>query len=117
MPTLSLEEAAAMLKTTPETVSDCIHHRGLRAARIGRAYVLVQDDVIDWLRTQYITPEQRPCASTPAAPAASYGLTSPSMASALSAALAPQTSARRRNTPRPLRPVSGGRSGSEKRQP
>ena len=37
--TLTLEEAAAVLKTTPETVSDCIHNRGLQAARIGRAYV------------------------------------------------------------------------------
>ena len=52
--TLSLDEAAAMLKTTSETVSDCIRSRGLPAAKIGRAWVLVDDDVISWLRQQYL---------------------------------------------------------------
>jgi len=42
-----------MLSTTPETVSDCIRYRGLPAAKIGRAWVLVDDDVIAWLRQQY----------------------------------------------------------------
>lgn len=51
--TLSLDEVAAMLKTTAETVSDCIRHRGLPAAKIGRAWVRVDDDVISWLRQQY----------------------------------------------------------------
>lgn len=53
MPTLSLEQAAAVLHTTADTVSDCIRHRGLPAARIGRAYVLIEADVIAWLREQY----------------------------------------------------------------
>lgn len=53
MRTLTLDQAAEVLNTTSETVSDCIHHRGLPAARIGRAYVLVDEDVIGWLRTQY----------------------------------------------------------------
>ena len=51
--TLSLAETAEMLRTTAETVSDCIRHRGLPAAKIGRAWVLVDDDVISWLRLQY----------------------------------------------------------------
>ena len=55
--TLSLDEVAAMLKTTPETVSDCIRYRGLPAAKIGRAWVLVDDDVISWLRQQYAQAE------------------------------------------------------------
>ena len=50
--TLTLDEAAAVLKTTAETVSDAIHNRGLPAARIGRAYVLVEEDVSAWVRTQ-----------------------------------------------------------------
>jgi excisionase family DNA binding protein len=103
-PTLTLDQAAAVLNTTTETVSECIRNRGLPAARIGRAYVLVEADVIDWLRTQYPRAnkqddeEARPCASTHAACAARSGSTSPSTASALSAALAPRTGARRRNT-------------------
>lgn len=52
--TLTLDEAADVLKTTAETVSECIRLRGLPAAKIGRAWVLVEADVIDWLRQQYI---------------------------------------------------------------
>ncbi len=51
--TLTLDTAAELLNTHPDTVSDCIHNRGLPAARIGRSYVLIDDDVIAWLRTQY----------------------------------------------------------------
>ena len=52
--TLTLDEAADVLKTTAETVSECIRLRGLPAAKIGRAWVLVEADAIDWLRQQYI---------------------------------------------------------------
>lgn len=93
MQTLTLEEAALMLKTTTETVSEAIRFKGLPAARIGRAYVLVDTDVIDWLRAQYPEPA---CESIPAANVARSGLTSRSTASALSAALAPRTGAKRR---------------------
>lgn len=110
--TLNLEQAADLLFTTPDTVSECIARRGLPAVKIGRAWVLVEADVIDWLRSQY--PRETPCASTPEEPKASYGLTSQSTASALSAALAPRKDARRRNTPQRLRAISGGQSGSAK---
>ena len=52
--TLTLDEAADVLKTTAETVSECIRLRGLPTAKIGRAWVLVEADAIDWLRQQYI---------------------------------------------------------------
>lgn len=113
--TLSLDQAAALLHTTTETVSDCIHNRGLPAARIGRAYVLVDDDVIAWLRTQYGRWQETPCGSFHAANEASCGLTlASSAANALDAALAPRTARRRRNTPRPLHAISGAPSASEK---
>jgi excisionase family DNA binding protein len=51
--TLTLEEAGQVCKTTAETISEAIRTRGLPAARVGRAYVLIEDDVIAWLRTQY----------------------------------------------------------------
>lgn len=54
--TLTLDDAALLLKTTRETISDCIRRRGLPAAKVGRAYVLLDDDVIAWLRTQYAAP-------------------------------------------------------------
>jgi excisionase family DNA binding protein len=113
--TLTLEQAAEVLKTTAETVSDCVHNRGLPAAKIGRAFVLVEDDVIDWLRTQYGNWRSEPCGSISAANEERGGLTSAmSQASALDAALAPLTTSRRRSTPPRLRPVSGGRGASEK---
>lgn len=116
MPTLTLETAASLLGTTPETVSDCIHNRGLPAARIGRAYVLIEDDVIAWVRTQYGKWREDACGSTSAANEERGGLTSAkSRASALDAALAPATTRRRRSTPPTLRAISGAPAGSEKR--
>jgi excisionase family DNA binding protein len=119
MPTTwSLEEAAAALKTTAETVSDCIHNRDLPAARIGRAYVLVDEDVIAWLRTQYGRFREDACGSISAANEARGGLTSARLpASALDAALAPATAPRRRSTPPRLRAISGESGGSAKPPP
>lgn len=57
--TLTLEQAAAMLNTTPDTVSECIRFAGLPAVKIGRAYVLVDVDVMAWLRAQYGRPAAR----------------------------------------------------------
>jgi excisionase family DNA binding protein len=115
MRTLTLDEAAELLKTTAETVSDCIHNRGLQAARIGRAYVLVEEDVIAWLRTQYGKAQEAPCVSISATREALGGsISARSPASALDAALAPRTTPRRRNTPPRLRAISGASAGSEK---
>jgi excisionase family DNA binding protein len=115
MRTLTLDEAAELLNTTAETVSDCVHNRGLPAARIGRAYVLVEEDVVEWVRTQYGKWKEAPCGSISAANEESGGLTSArSQVSALDAALAPQTERRPRSTPPRLRAVSGARGASEK---
>jgi excisionase family DNA binding protein len=114
--TLTLDEAAAVLKTHPDTVADCIRHRGLPAARIGRAYVLVDEDVIGWLRTQYGKGQETPaCGSISAANEERGGLTwATSPASALDAALAPRTTPKRRNTPPRLRAISGAPDASAK---
>ena len=53
MRTLTLAEAAVFLKTTEDTVSQKIRDEGLPAAKVGRAYVLVDVDVIEWLRGRY----------------------------------------------------------------
>jgi excisionase family DNA binding protein len=113
--TLTIDEAAEVLKTSAETISDCIHHRGLPAARIGRAYVLVEDDVVQWLRQQYGKWRGEPCGSINAANEASGGLISATLpASALDAALAPRSVRRRRNTPPRLRAISGAPAASAK---
>lgn len=114
MRTLSLDQAAELMLTSAETVSDCIHNRGLPAARVGRAWVLIDDDVIAWLRTQY-GKWRTGCGSISAANEERGGLTSATLpASALDAALAPQTTKRRRSTPPRLRAISGALDGSAK---
>lgn len=88
--TLSLTEAAQMLRTTPQAVSLAIRTKGLPAAKPGRAWVLVDVDVVNWLRTQYTT-EKLPCDSTNEAKKAPGGWTSPPNQAELDAALAPQS--------------------------
>jgi excisionase family DNA binding protein len=116
--TLTLDQAAELLNTHPDTVSDCVHHRGLPAARIGRAYVLIDDDVIAWVRTQYGKWQGgQACGSISAANEERGGLISATLpASALDAALAPRTKPRRRSTPPRLRAISGVPAASEKRR-
>jgi excisionase family DNA binding protein len=130
-PTLTLDDAAALLFTTAETVSQAIHQKDLPAARIGRQYVLLEEDVLDWVRAQYgnwrkgegdgqdsgqggqaqARGEDQRCGSIRAARPGCGGVTSAkSAASALAAALAPRTGPRRRSGPPPLRRVSGGRN-------
>lgn len=50
--TLNLEECAAFLKVHPNTVSDLAVTGELPGAKIGRAWVFVEDDVLDYLREQ-----------------------------------------------------------------
>jgi len=45
-PTVSLTEAAELMKVHPETVSDHIRRGALPAAKIGRAYVMLTSDVM-----------------------------------------------------------------------
>jgi len=96
--TLTLDEAAAMLHTCTDTVSECIRSRGLPAVKIGRAWVLVDDDVIGWVRSQY-NREDTPCDYSVAEKTVRGTLQAPSQASALRAALAPRTERRRRPAP------------------
>ena len=116
--TLTLDQAAELLNTTSETVSDCIHNRGLPAAKIGRAFVLVDDDVIAWLRGQYGKFQEAPCGSISAANEERGGLTSVrSPASELAAALARRTGPKRRKQPPRLRAISGAPDASAKPRP
>jgi len=110
--TLTLDEAATMLHVCTETVSECIRARGLPAAKVGRAWVLIDDDVINWLRQQY--GKEGACVSGSVGERPSGGLISQSQGSELRAALAPQTARRRRSGPPDLRPISGDKGVLEK---
>jgi excisionase family DNA binding protein len=111
---IGLARAARILRAHVDTVADAIKHRGLPACKVGRSWLLIEDDLVAWIRTQYDqgepNPETTPCDSTDAARAAYGGPTSPSRASrALSEALAPRTKPRRANGPPKLRPINGGK--------
>lgn len=51
--TLSLDEAALFLKTTAEVVHTCIRDGRLPAAKVGPGWVLVDDDILAWVRSRY----------------------------------------------------------------
>lgn len=50
--TLDLDECAAVLKVHPETAAELAAKGELPGAKIGRAWVFVEDDVVDYLREQ-----------------------------------------------------------------
>ena len=106
MQTLSLREAAAMLHTTPETVSAMIRNERLPAAKIGRAWVLVDVDVIRWLRGRYAR-EEKKCGFSEEARPIPGGVTSGTRAGALEKALARPTGAKRKSTQTVSKPSSG----------
>src|SRR5208282_419521 len=99
--TLTLASAAKLLYTTPETISEMIRNEGLPAAKVGRAYVLVDVDVIDWLRGRYASAsgKGKRCDSTDARPRVRGTSISGTTPDALDRALAPRTSKGRKSGP------------------
>jgi excisionase family DNA binding protein len=53
MQTLDLDGAAGWLKCDPETVRAMAASGELPAAKVGRAWVFVDVDLVEWLRKQY----------------------------------------------------------------
>jgi excisionase family DNA binding protein len=51
-PTLDLNEAANFLRISPATAQEMAAAGELPGAKIGRAWVFLLDDLIDWLREQ-----------------------------------------------------------------
>ena len=106
--TLTLEQAAEFLNTTPETVSFKIKHEGLPAAKVGRAWVLVDEDIIGWLRRQYRAQGEE-CGSTREnrTELGLGGFPSLTAASRLEKQLARKTSKRHGSTPTGIAALSG----------
>ena len=111
MRTLTLRETAEFHKTTEDTVSHAIRAKGLPAARVGRAYVLVDVDVIEWLRGQYVATheDEAGCGSTSAAMLTTGGSNSAIAGDKLERALERRTARQRRSTPIESKPISGGK--------
>jgi len=55
---LSLHEAAAFLKMHPEEVRRRAKMGVIPGAKAGRAWVFLEDDLADWLRSLYAKPRQ-----------------------------------------------------------
>jgi excisionase family DNA binding protein len=58
MSTLDLEEAAIFLKAGTDTVSELARTNVIPAAKIGRSWVFVDVELIDYIRSQYSAPCQ-----------------------------------------------------------
>ncbi len=58
MDTLDLIEAGKFLKMHPEEVRKRVKQGRLPGAKIGRAWVFIQDDLANFIRAQYSYPRQ-----------------------------------------------------------
>lgn len=97
MQTLKLDEAAELLKCSSDTVLELIHSDNLPAAKIGRAWVLVDVDVIEYIRTKYtLNNEVKKCHSTKGAKRG--GSMSLSTDKELESLLTPATSVKRKKS-------------------
>lgn len=54
MSTLNTTEAASVLKVHPKTVEDLIHSGAIPAAKVGRAWVMMERDVLSYVEKQII---------------------------------------------------------------
>ena len=107
---LDLPEVADLLRTTPDTVSAMIRTEGLPAAKVGRAWVLIDEDVAAWLRFRY---KGEKCDSTSARKAAPGMPRSTTAVGQLAAVLARSTAPKRKNGQTPSKPHSGEPTDSD----
>src|SRR6185295_5126293 len=60
MKTLDLREAAVFLKLHPQTIRRLALAGALPAAKPGKCWVFLEDDLANWLRSRYIPTRQMP---------------------------------------------------------
>jgi hypothetical protein len=58
MNTLDLRQAAAILRLSPEELRRRAKAGAIPGAKVGRAWVFLQDDLVDYLRSLYSRPRQ-----------------------------------------------------------
>jgi excisionase family DNA binding protein len=54
MDTLTLQEAAALLKIHPVTLQDKARAGEIPGAKVGRAWVFIREDLLDYIRLKYV---------------------------------------------------------------
>jgi excisionase family DNA binding protein len=100
---LSLTEAAELLRLHPETLRQRAKSKAIPAAKFGRAWVFIKEDLLAAVRQQYVGDE--PCPSTSKKTQASGGsvsaiLTTPGYAGRLGLLIEKKRSARKTNSAR-----------------
>jgi excisionase family DNA binding protein len=107
METLDLEQAAAFLKMHPVTVQAKARAGEIPAAKPGKCWTFIKDDLVYYLRSLYApqwrtlegdTQEKSPCHSTSVRTHRSGGFVSPTKDSEYSKALALPCASRRKST-------------------
>ncbi|MGZ8227491.1 MAG: helix-turn-helix domain-containing protein [Methylococcaceae bacterium] len=58
MRTLDLSEAAQLLKLHPQTVLQRVRAGDIPGAKLGKCWVFIQQDLIEWVRSKYTRPQQ-----------------------------------------------------------
>lgn len=95
MKTLDIIEAADFLHCSDDTIRELVASGELPGAKVGRKWVFVDVDLVEWLRTQYA----RGVKTCPSTKSAKSGIsTLPIMGRELENLLKPQTSAKRRKS-------------------
>ena len=72
MNTLDLEEAAAFLKCSDDTIRELVASGQLPGAKVGRKWVFIDVDLLEWLRTKYASQGAKKCQSTNGAKRGGY---------------------------------------------
>jgi hypothetical protein len=58
MNTLGLNEASTLLKMHPQTVLQRVRSGDIPAAKLGKCWVFIERDLIEWIRSKYTSPQQ-----------------------------------------------------------
>ncbi len=109
-PILTVEQVAQMLRCTPATVRVLAKDGKIPAAKIGKAWLFVETDLVAHIRSQYKAPEE---CSTDARAVVISGADSRSVVARLDAQLARQSAAKPKRSNSVLAVLPGGRSSSE----
>lgn len=122
MKTIDLAQAAALLHLHPETVLQRARDGKIPAAKPGKCWVFVDDDLLEWLRGQYFTGKEMPSAGKKGKKpcsenaAASGGLIFSKLDDDFESLVAQPTETRRRKSTTVSRLDSGSRPVSAKRR-
>jgi hypothetical protein len=58
MQTLDLKKASTLLKLHPQTVLQRARSGEIPAAKLGKCWVFIEEDLVNWIRSRYNRPQQ-----------------------------------------------------------